>query len=300
MNKMHRMKKAGFLERNNGRISLSHTWARALTLLLFVVAFIYFCMPVLWLFFAATKNAGDLYTTPSFAFAKFRLFDNIGALFAYQDGLFGRWMLNSVLYSVLGSAITVFVSALCGYGLAVYRFKGRGIILAAVTASFLIPGAALTQPQYLLLVRMGLNNSILGILLPGLVYPFGVMLSWLTVQSSVPMEIVEAARVDGSGELRTFFQIGLPMMRVGMATVFLFAFMASWNNYLLPLMILNDPKLYPITVGLVDWNKQSTSVAQLGTLTLVGAFISLIPLVLIFIFSQKYWKSGLTAGSIKM
>lgn len=295
----HMAVRAGSTPRGQ-RIVLSHTWARVLTGVLFAVAFVYFVVPVFWLFIASTKNAGDLYSTPSFSFAKFRLFENIAALFSYQNGIFLRWIVNSILYSVVGSALTVLVCAMCGYGLGVYRFRGRGIILAAVTASFLIPGAALTQPQYLLLVRMGLNNNILGVLLPALVYPFGVMVSWLTVQGSVPIEIIEAARVDGAGEIGIFFRIAMPMMRVGMTTVFLFGFMASWNNYMLPLMVLNDPKLYPITVGLVDWSKQSTSVAQLGTLTLVGAFVSLVPLILVFVFSQRYWKSGLTAGGVKM
>ncbi|MCH9276536.1 carbohydrate ABC transporter permease [Bifidobacterium amazonense] len=286
--------------RSGQRIVLSHGWARILTMLLFAVAFVYFVVPVCWLFVASTKSAGDLYTTPSFAFAEFRLFENISSLFAYQNGVYLRWIANSILYSVIGSLLTVLVSAMCGYGLAVYQFRGRRIILGAVMVSFLVPGAALTQPLYLQLVRMGLNNNILGVILPALVYPFGVMFSWLTVRASVPMEIIEAARVDGAGEIRTFFQIVMPMMRVGLTTVFLFTFMGSWNNYMLPMMILDDPELYPLAVGLVDWNKQSTSVAQLGTLTLVGSFVSLMPLILVFIFSQRYWKSGIAAGGVKM
>ena len=293
---------AGFavVRSERSRIVSSPLWARTLTVLLFVIAFIYFVIPVIWLFIASTKSAGDLYSTPSFAFARFRLIENLKAVFSYQDGIFLRWIINSVIYSVIGSILTVLVSTMCGYGLAIYRFRGRSVVLAAVTLSFLVPGAALTQPLYLLLVKMGLSNNILAILLPALVYPFGVMLSWLNVQTAIPVEIVEAARVDGAGEMGIFFKIAMPMMRVGMTTVFLFAFTASWNNYMLPLMILNDSKLYPLRVGLVDWNNQSGSVAQLGTFSLVGAFVSLIPLVLIFIFSQRYWKSGLASGAVKM
>lgn len=286
--------------RQGQRIALSPWWARMLTLLLFAVAFVYFVVPVIWLFIASTKNAGDLYTTPSFSFARFRLFENLKEVFTYNDGIFLRWIGNSVLYSVVGSLLTVLVSAMCGYGLAVYRFRGRGVVLGAVTLSFLVPMAALTQPQYLLLVKMGLSNNVLAVLLPALVYPFGVMLSWITAQSSVPMEIIEAARVDGCGEIGIFFRIAVPMMRVGLTTVFLFAFTASWNNYMLPLMILNDPKMFPVTVGLVDWSNQAKSVAQLGTLSLVGAFVSLIPLVAIFMLTQRYWKSGLASGAVKM
>ncbi|PLS25347.1 carbohydrate ABC transporter permease [Bifidobacterium imperatoris] len=288
------------LNRNRSKAIAVNPWVRLVVILFFVAGFCYFILPVIWLFIAATKTSGDLYNTPSFEFANFHLFQNIAATFQYDNGIYARWLLNSVIYSGLGSVLTVLVSALCGHALAVYRFPGRGIILGVVTASFMIPGTALTQPQYLLLVKLGLNRNMLGLLLPALVYPFGVVLCWVAERAAVPYEIIEAARVDGAGEWRIFFQIVLPMMPVGLTTVFLFAFMGSWNNYMLPLMLFNDPKLYPVTVGLAGWNKQSVALPDLGTVTLVGAFVSILPLIIIFVISQRYWKTGLSAGAVKV
>lgn len=275
-------------------------WSRILVWVVFIVAFFYFVVPALWLFVAATKNAGELYTTGGFEFAHFRLWENIRNLFTYRGGIFARWILNSVIYSGFGSVITALVSAMCGYALYVYEFRGKKIIMGALMASLLIPATVIAQPVYLLLIQLGLGNTMAGVLLPSFVYPFGVMLCYITAQSSVPKEIIEAARIDGAGEFRTFFRISMPMMMTGLATVFLFAFMQSWNSYMMPLMVLDDPNLYPVTVGLVDWRNQSSSVAALGTLTITGAFVSIIPLILIFLATQKYWKAGLAAGGVKM
>lgn len=275
-------------------------WARSLTCVLLIAAVVYFVVPVVWLFIASTKSAGDLYTTPGFIFADWRLWDNLQSLVAYDSGIFWRWMLNSAVYSVLGAVLTTFVSALCGYALAIYRFRGRGVLMGALLASLLIPATVIAQPIFLLLVQLGLNNTMLGVLLPSLVYPFGVMLSYITALSAVPSEIIEAARIDGAGEFRIFFRISLHLMRTGLTTVLLFAFIGSWNSFLLPLLVLDDSSLYPVTVGLVDWSQQSASVAQLGTLTIVGSFVSVIPILIAFIALQRYWRSGIAAGGVKM
>ncbi|WP_062214461.1 carbohydrate ABC transporter permease [Streptomyces sp. NBRC 109706] len=278
----------------------SSWWARTLSRVMVTAAVVYFVGPVAWLFIASTKSAGDLYSTPGFAFADWRLWENIEALFAYRSGIFSRWLLNSLVYSVFGALLTVLVCALCGYALALYEFRGRRLLMGALLASLLIPATVVAQPIFLLLVWLGLNNTMAGVVLPSLVYPFGVMLCYVTARASVPDEIVEAARLDGAGEFRIFFTIAVHLMRTGLTTVLLFAFTASWNSFLLPLLVLDDERLFPVTLGLVDWSQQSASVAQLGTLTIVGAFVSVFPVVLVFVLLQRYWRSGVSAGSLKM
>lgn len=265
-----------------------------------LLAVLYFLVPVLWLGIASTKSSGDLYTTPGFQLADWRLWENLVALFTYGEGIYLRWIGNSVVYSVVGAVASTLISAACGYALAIYEFRGRRILMGALVASLLIPATVLAQPIYLLLVQLGLNNTMLGVLLPGLPSPFGVMLCYLAVRSSVPVEIVEAARIDGAGEVRIFFTMALSLMRTGLTTVMLFAFIGSWNSFLLPLLVLDDAALFPVTVGLVDWSQQSASVAQLGTLTIVGAFVSIVPIVVAFIALQRHWRAGLTAGAVKM
>lgn len=277
---------------------VSRTWMVIVTIVM-VVAAVYFLVPVVWLVIASTKSTGDLFSTPGFAFADFHFFDNLAALSSYDGGIFWRWGLNSIIYSVIGSALTTLVCAVTGYALAVYRFRGRGILISVILASLLVPGTVIAQPTYVLLVGMGLDNTYAGLLLPALVYPFGVLLCYIFAQSSVPIELVEAARLDGAGEFRIFASIGLRLMSTGMVTVLLFAFLGSWNSYILPLLVLTDQELMPLTVGLTGWSQASITIPGLQILTVIGSLISIIPIAVVFVSLQRFWRAGLTTGSVR-
>ncbi|GAA1997899.1 carbohydrate ABC transporter permease [Microbacterium pumilum] len=277
---------------------VSRGWMVVVTIVM-VIAAAYFLIPVLWLVVASTKSTGDLFSTPGFAFADPHFIENLVALSTYDDGIFWRWGLNSIIYSVIGSAFTTLVCALTGYALAIYRFRGRNALIAVILASLLVPGTVIAQPTYVLLVGLGLNNTYAGLLLPALVYPFGVLLSFIYAQSAVPLELVEAARLDGAGELRIFGSIGLRLMGTGLVTVLLFAFLGSWNSYILPLLVLNDQELMPLTVGLTGWSQASITIPGLQILTVVGSLVSIIPVAIVFVSLQRFWRSGLTAGSVR-
>lgn len=282
----------------NASNDVSRAWKVVVTILM-VVAAAYFLIPVLWLIIASTKSTGDLFSTPGFAFADFNLFENLAALNSYDDGIFWRWGLNSIIYSVIGSALTTLVCAATGYALAVYRFRGRGVLLSVILGSLLIPGTVVAQPTYVLLVNLGLNNTYAGILLPALVYPFGVLLCFIFAQSAVPVELIEAARLDGASEFRSFVSVGLRLMSSSLVTVLLFAFLGSWNSYLLPLLVLTDSNLMPLTVGLTGWNQTSITIPGLQILTVVGSLVSVVPIAIVFVALQRFWKTGLTAGGIR-
>jgi len=273
-------------------------WMIAVTVVM-ILAALYFLVPVYWLVVASTKSGGELFSTPGFAFSEFHLIDNLVNLSNYDDGIYWRWTFNSVIYSVVGSAFTTFVCALTGYAFAVYRFKGRKIVLGAVLASLLVPGTVLAQPTYMLLVALGLNNTYAGVLLPALVYPFGVLLAYIYAQSSIPLELVEAARLDGANELRIFFSIGLRLMMTGLVTILLFAFLGSWNSYMLPLLVLTDQTLMPLTVGLTGWNQSSITIPGLQILTVVGSLVSVVPIMIVFLALQRFWKAGISAGGVR-
>ncbi|MGW8481789.1 carbohydrate ABC transporter permease [Microbacterium sp. NPDC055903] len=277
---------------------VSRPWMIVVTIVMILVA-AYFLIPVIWLFIASTKSTGDLFSTNGFSFAEWNLWNNLAELSTYQDGIFWQWSLNSVIYSVLGSALTTLVCAITGYALAVYRFRGRGTLIAVIMGSLLVPGAVIAQPTYVLLVGLGLDNTYLGLLLPALVYPFGVLLCFIYAQSSVPIELVEAARLDGAGEFRIFATIGMRLMSTGMVTVLLFAFLGSWNSYILPLLVLTDSSLMPLTVGLTGWSQSSITIPGLQILTVVGSMVSIIPIAIVFLSLQRFWKAGLTAGSVR-
>jgi multiple sugar transport system permease protein len=264
-----------------------------------VLAAVYFLLPVYWLVVASTKSGSQLFSTPGFSFAHFELRRNLADLSRYDGGIFWRWVANTVLYSVAGSVLTAAVCAACGYALAMYRFRGRRLIMGGVLASMLIPGTVLAQPTYLLVVQLGLNNTYWGVLLPGLVFPFGVLLCMIYAQASIPLSLLEAARLDGAGELRIFWSVGLRLMPTSLVTVLLFAFLGSWNNYMLPLLVLTDQKLMPLAVGLTGWNQSAITIPGLQILVVVGSLVSVLPVMAVFVALQRFWRSGLTTGGVR-
>ncbi|MGL3149496.1 carbohydrate ABC transporter permease [Microbacterium sp. A82] len=273
--------------------------ARALAWIFMIIVALYFLVPVYWLIVASTKSTGDLFSTPGFLFADINLWENLVALTAQADGIFWRWMFNSLIYSGLGSVLMTLISVISGYALAMYRFRGRTVILAAALGSMLVPQTVLAQPTYVLLVEMGLNNTMIGVLLPSLVYPFGVMLGFVYAQTSVPMALLEAARLDGASEWRVFWSISFKLLSPGAVTILLFAFIGSWNNFMLPLLVLSDARLQPVTVGLSGWSQAAITIPGLQSLVIIGALISIIPIIVIFISLQRFWRSGLTMGGVR-
>jgi len=273
---------------------------RILATALLILAAGYFLLPVYWMLVASTKSSSELFSTPGFAFADLQLGHNLAELSSYDGGIYWRWVGNTIVYSVIGSLLTVAVCAACGYALAIFRFRGRALLLAAVLGSLLVPNTVLAQPTYLLVVQLGLNNTYWGVLLPSMVFPFGVLLCTIFAQSSIPPELLEAARLDGAGELRIFWMIGLRLMSTGVVTVLLFAFLGSWNNYMLPLLVLTDQKLMPLTVGLTGWNSSAITIPGLQILVVVGSLVSVLPVMLVFIALQRFWRSGLTTGAVRL
>ncbi|MEV6493755.1 carbohydrate ABC transporter permease [Actinoplanes sp. NPDC051633] len=265
---------------------------------------IYFLLPLFWLVVASTKTTGDLFSSFGLWFAgNVNLFDNIRDTFAYGDGVYGRWMLNTLFYSLVSAGGAAFLAALGGYGFAKYRFRGNGPLFGVVLASVMVPTTALAIPTYLLFSKIGLVNTPWAIILPSLVSPFGLYLMRIYAQDAIPDTLIEAGRIDGASEMGIFFKIVLRSLAPGIVTVLLFTLVATWNNYFLPLIMLNDPDLYPITVGLAAWSSQSVggggSTGELLALVVTGSMLSVLPLIAAFLLLQRYWESGLSAGSVK-
>lgn len=277
-----------------GRAGVSRTVVFAVMLL----AALYSVLPFWWLLVTATKNEGYLFTTNGFWFSHFDLWTNIRDVFARENGIFVQWIANSVLYSVGGAAVGTLIAASAGYGLAKFGFRGRDLAFNTVLGAVLIPAPLFALPLYLMFSKIHLVNTYWAVFLPSIVSPFGVYLSRIYAASSVPDELIEASRVDGAGETRIFFQIALRVMSPALVTIFLFQFVAIWNNYLLPSLMLNSDQLQPITVGLASWRAELNNGVPYN-LTITGAFLSTIPLLIAFVALQRFWRSGLTAGSIK-
>ena len=261
---------------------------------------LYFLIPFFWLIVSATKNAGDLFGTFGLWFApNFNLGDNLSQLFTYDNSIYLRWLGNTLLYAGVGALLGTFLSAMAGFALAKYQFRGRNLVFSAVLGAILVPTTALALPLYLLMSGVNLTNTYWAVLLPSIVSPFGVYLSRIYAASSVPDELLEAARIDGASEFRAF-TIALYLMRPALVTILLFQFVAIWNNYFLPLVMLSDQKLFPITVGLQTWNVTTGGANKfLFTLIITGALVASIPLLIGCGVLQRFWRGGLGAGSVK-
>ncbi|GAA3558055.1 carbohydrate ABC transporter permease [Microlunatus spumicola] len=274
-----------------------------LTVLLALCA-LYFLFPFVWLVIASTKDNEDLFSTFGLWFGHhFSLVENVRTVFTAQGGIFLRWMGNTILYAGVSALGAAALATMAGYAFARYQFFGSKILFSTVLGAVMVPLTALAIPTYLLFSNAGLTDTPLAIILPSLVSPFGVFLIRVYAADAVPESLIEAARVDGAGELRIFWQVSLRLLGPAVLTVFLFALVATWNNYFLPLIMLSSSELYPITVGLAQWQSTSTTGGggsqALFSTVITGALVSILPLVVAFLYLQRYWQTGLATGSVK-
>ncbi|MDX3759116.1 carbohydrate ABC transporter permease [Streptomyces mirabilis] len=263
---------------------------------------LYTVVPLVWLVISATKTQDGLATSSGLWFShKFALWENIHDTFTYHDGIFVRWLLNTLLYVVLGAGGATLLAILGGYALAKFNFPGKRAVFAVVIGAVAVPGTALAVPTFLMFSKMGLTDTPWAVIIPSLVSPFGLYLMWVFATEAIPTELMEAARIDGAGEIRTFFQVAMPLLAPGTVTVLLFTTVATWNNYFLPLIMLKDPNWYPLTLGLDAWNSQAQTIGGdvIFNLVITGSLLTIVPLIAAFLLLQKYWQSGLAAGSVK-
>jgi multiple sugar transport system permease protein len=262
----------------------------------------YFLLPLYWLVVASTKDNGQLFSTFGLWFDQINLLTNLQQVFTAQGGIFWTWIGNTLLYSVVSAVGAAFLATAAGYAFAKYTFPAGTALFSVVLGSIMVPTTALAIPTYLLFAGVNLTDTRWSVILPSLVSPFGVYLMRVYAADAVDTQLLEAARVDGAGELRIFFSVALRLLAPGFITVLLFTLVATWNNYFLPLIMLSTPEKYPLTVGLAQW--QSAAAAGSGgqvlfSSVITGSLVSIVPLVVAFLFLQRYWQSGLTAGGVK-
>jgi multiple sugar transport system permease protein len=265
-----------------------------------VLASVYSLFPVWWLLVSATKDRTELYQSDGLWFSGWHLWDNLHQVFTYQGGIFLRWTANSLLYAGVGSLGGTLVALATGYGLARFDFPGRNAVFACVVGSFLIPIALLTLPLYLLFSAIGLVDTPWAMLIPCLINPFSVYLAKVYTEATIPYELLEAARLDGAGELRIFVSIVLRMMTTGGATVFLLAFVNTWNAFFLPLTVLRGKENWTLNLGLYNWSgTRLESSVDLTGLVLTGALLSIVPMAVMMVAMRRYWRTGVTLGALK-
>lgn len=261
------------------------------------VSVLYTLLPVMWLLLAATKNVDALFNSD--LFGGFSLVENVRDLFEMDKGLYGRWYLNSLLYAVIGAGVSAFISIAAGYAFDKYAFRHKEKLFGLVLAAVMVPQTVLALPLYLMASEAGLVNTFWAVFIPALFNPFGVYLGRIFAQGYVPDEVLEAARIDGAGDLATYFKVAFRMLGPGMVTLFLFQLTTIWNNFFLPMVMLSDQKLYPVSLGLYQWNSSATVSPEYYPVVIMGSLFAVLPLILAFMLLQRFWKAGMTAGAVK-
>lgn len=272
--------------------------------LVLVVLAVYFLVPLWWLVVASSKSTAALFSSAPLWFdSHISWGSNLLQLVTFNNSIYLRWLGNSALYAVLGGVGSTIVAVLAGYGFAKFQFPGRNLMFAVLLGSVMVPLTALVIPTFILFSNLGLTDTMWAVILPSLLNPFGVYLMRVYIADAVPMELLDAARIDGASEARTFFNVALPLMKPATVTVLLLSVVANWNNYFLPLTMLTSNERFPITVGLGQWMGLATANAGGGpglwSLIIGGSLVSIIPLIIAFLTMQKYWQGGLSLGSLK-
>ena len=273
------------------------TWRSVPPVAFLTISALYFLLPLWWLVVSSTKSNSSLQNSNGFWFDAPQILENLQRTFTYDGGMFPRWVLNSILYSGGAALLGTLLAVSAGYVLGKFHFRGKGLVFGGILAGVLVPNALLTIPLYFLASAVGLVNSPWAVIVPTCVSPFGVYLARIYAEQSIPDELLEAARVDGAGELRTFFTIALKVLAPATVTIFLFVFVSSWNNFLLPLMMLNSEELKPVTLGLYGW--QTYRGAASYDIVLTGALVAIVPMAVLFFTLQRHLRTGLAAGSVK-
>lgn len=268
-----------------------------------VIACIYFALPIYWLVISSLKDTRQLLGTDGFLPPlHVALLNNIEHVFSYQNHAYAYWLGDTILYSIVGGAGATVIAAAAGYAFAEYDFRGKAMLFYLGIAGVLLPPTAVAIPLYLLFSRIHLINTPWAVFIPALISPLGFYLARVYAASGVSRELIDSARIDGAGEVAIFVRIGLPLMRPALVTIFLFSFVSISNNFFLPLIMLNNPRLFPVTLGLYMWNSSIGSTATprfVQAAVVTGALIVVVPVVVAFALLRKWWSRAIALGALK-
>ncbi|GLI10490.1 sugar ABC transporter permease [Paenibacillus tyrfis] len=250
-------------------------------------------LPYLWMVLSSLKSNMEIISAtptllpeqPSFA----------GYETVFREAPFWRWLANSAVTSVLVTAATLFTSALAGYIFAKYEFPGKKVLFVLVLGTMMIPFQVIMIPTYLIISKLGLINHLAAVILPNLVSSYGVFLAKQFIED-IPKDLMEAARIDGAGELKVMWRIITPLIMPMLSALGIFTFMASWNNYLWPLIVLNDTDNMTVPLALVFFNGAHTVNYNV---VMSAAVLITVPVIIVFLIFQKQFIKGLTMTGMK-
>jgi multiple sugar transport system permease protein len=268
----------------------------------------FFALPIVWLLLAPTKTNMEIIRRNPFAIgAPQHIWQAWQHLYAFEDGAITQWLTNSAIFTFGALVITLVTSIPAGYALALTQFIGRKVLLTITLLVMLMPASALVLPLYLEMDAVGLSGTVWSVILPFSFFPFGVYLTYIYFSSNVPDDLLSAARLDGASEWEVFRHVALPLSKPVIALVGFFSFVGNWNNFFLPFVMLPDSTQYPAQVGL---NNLLTSSSLFNTSTGVdnqigrpelalATLLAIVPVLVVFLISQRSLVSGVLAGATK-
>jgi multiple sugar transport system permease protein len=248
--------------------------------------------PFFWMLTTSLKPLAESYTYPPTVFPSTATLKSYQSLFSDFD--FGRYLINTVIVVLIGF-IGMFFMAMAGYAFAKFRFRGKGFLFVLVLSTLMVPIQVTMIPTYLILNGMQLTNTLVGIALPTLVSAFNIFL-FRQFMTTIPDELLEAARLDGAGELRVLLSMVLPMSKPILAVGGVLTFISGWNSFIWPLIIANDQQNYTLSVGISLLNKQ---LAINPPLQMAGASLMVVPIVIVFVMFQRYIVQGFTMSGLR-
>ncbi len=265
---------------------------KLLNVAMLVVLALFFVFPLYWIITGSLKDAVAINAQVPQWIPENPTLDNYVRLFN-QPAV--AWMCNTVFMALMSMALTCLVASLAGYALAKKRFRGRKVLFMLLVCAMALPKQVIVIPLLKEMSFLGIHNNIWAVILPTVGWPFGIFLMKQFAEN-IPTEMLEAARVDGSGEIRTFFQIVFPMIKPGVGALAIFTFVSAWNDYFLQLIMLVNRENLTISLGIAKL--QSEMASDFG-LIMAGACLAAVPIIIVFIAFQRYFTQGITMGAVK-
>ncbi|MHB8065454.1 MAG: carbohydrate ABC transporter permease [Ruminiclostridium sp.] len=278
---------------NNSRFKIS-----TVVIVVIMIVFAVFCLaPFFFLLFSSFRPGAEMIKngiTLNLDFSKMN-FDNFKLLLTGKDGIYVYWYRNSLVITILGTVMSLFLTSMVGYGLAVYKFKGRNFIFILVLLVMMIPVEILILPLYKLSILLKIIDTYMGVILPFVVSPFAVFF-FRQYAVGLPKDFLDAGRIDGCTEFGIYFKIMMPLMLPAFGAMTILQAMGNWNSFIWPLIVLRSNEMLTLPIGL---QSLMTPYGNQYDLLLSGAVMSIIPILIVFLFNQKAFIAGLTVGGVK-
>ena len=250
--------------------------------------------PFVWVAMMGTHTRSEIYSSPPPFYFGDNLISNYERLLEIMPFWVVLW--NSLYVSVLGTIGAVFFCSMCAYGFFAYQFRGKNVIFGIMIASMMVPPVLTLIPFFLTVRFLGILDTHFALWFPGVANAFGIFLIRQYMTSSITRDLLDAAKVDGASDFRVYWSVVLPLIKPALATLAIVMFIGLWNNFLMPLIVLSTPEKYVLTLALRS--VQSLANSPWGAIML-GTFLSMVPLLLAFLFFSKQMMAGLTAGAVK-